>query len=395
MDRLIPEKSTFQSISNIKNLCAALDISEKDLSSALSLRDNEKYVIDHVEKSDGTLRKIHKPHYEIRKIQRRINKRIFKKIVLWPDYIYGCIPNEISSDGKLIKARDYVSCASQHCSTKSLLKIDIKDFFDNISAHLVFEMFSRFFKYNDEISQTLTKLCCFKGTLIQGELTSSYIAALCLWDLEHKVVSRLKRKQLTYTRLVDDITISSKTSNFQFDYALTLVSNMLLEKELPINLHKTKSSSSSILPLVVHGMRVNFEEPRYPSNEVKKLRAAVHNIEKLASEPGYRITHAYRRDFNRCMGRVNKLKRVGHNSHSKLVEKLLRVLPLPAKVDLKRSHTIVARLEKDFKEKHTSYWYHKRFYKAHDRLNILQRTYSKTAQELRLKLKAIKPKYEN
>jgi RNA-directed DNA polymerase len=395
MDRLAPEKSTTESISSIQNLCKALDITQTELQTTLNLENNDKYTVDHIEKSDGTSRKIHKPHYQIRRIQRRINKRIFKKIILWPDHVYGCIPNEFSPDGKLIKARDYVSCAAQHCNSKSLMKIDMKDFFDNVSSNLVFELFKDFFKYTDDVAEVLTKICCFKGALIQGALTSSYIAALCLWNVEHKVVSSLKRKKLVYTRLVDDITISSKVSNYQFDFALSLVSNMLYQKELPINLEKTKISSASIVPLTVHGMRVNFKEPRYPSSEVRKLRAAVHNIEKLAAEAGYRITHAYRKDFNRCMGRVNKLKRVGHEAHEKLVGKLLRVLPLPAKVDIKRARTIVARLERDFKSKKYDYWYHKRFYKAHDRLNILQRTYSKSALELRLKLKSIKPEYDN
>jgi RNA-directed DNA polymerase len=146
---------------------------------------------------------------------------------------------------------------------------------------------------------------------------------------------------------------------------------------------------------MVHGMRINFKEPRYPSNEVKRLRAAVHNIERLASEPGYRITFAYRKDFSRCMGRINKLKRVKHLAHEKLVDRLKSVLPLPARIDIKRAKIMVDRLLKDYDEKKDTYWYHRRFYRAHDRLNVLQRTYNKTANILRNKLKGISPSYDN
>jgi RNA-directed DNA polymerase len=369
-----------------------------ELDDALNLSDDQRYVSEYISKPNGEQRKIHKPHFKIRKIQRRINNQIFKdeRLVLWPSYIYGCIPNEIDkATKKTVQARDYVSCAAQHCKAKSLLKMDIKDFFDNINSFLVNKLFIEFFKFPSEVSELLTNICCYKGNLVQGALTSSYISALCLWDVEDMLVARLKRKNLTYTRLIDDITISSKTSNYQFDYAISCVSNVLNEKELPINQDKTIVNYESINPLMVHGMRVNFNEPRYPSDEVRKLRAAVHNIERLAAEPGYRITFAYRKDFSRCMGRINKLKRVKHSAHKKLVERLKNILPLPARVDIKRAEVMVKRLVKDYETKKNTYWYHCRFYRAHDRLNVLQRTYSITAIKLRKKLRGKIPKYDN
>jgi RNA-directed DNA polymerase len=396
LERLSPIKSSTESIANKKNLCKTLLIEVDELDDALSLSNEQRYVIDYINKSNGEQRKIHKPHYKIRKIQRRINNQIFKDIVLWPSYIYGCIPNEIDEDTKVtIQKRDYVSCAARHCEAKSLLKMDIKDFFDNINSFLVNKLFIDFFKYPPEVSRLLTDICCYKGNLVQGALTSSYISALCLWDIENMLVARLNRKNLTYTRLVDDITVSSKTPNYQFDYAISCVSNVLNEKELPINQDKTIINYESITPLMVHGMRINFKEPRYPSDEVKKLRSAVHNIERLASEPGYRITFAYRKDFSRCMGRINKLKRVKHSAHKKLVERLKEILPLPARVDIKRAEIMVTRLVKDYEAKKDTYWYHCRFYRAHDRLNVLQRTYSHKAKKLREKLIGKKPSYDN
>ena len=394
MERLTPIKSTNNSIGSIKNLCKQLRITYQEFEDSLNLPDEEKYILASVVKSDGSLRKIHKPHHQIRKIQRRINNTIFKPLVLWPDYIFGCIPNELDKSGRVQISRDYVSCAEKHCQSKSILKVDIENFFDNVNSYIVKQMFIEFFKFNEQVSEALTNICTFKGSLVQGALTSSYIAALSLWDVEYKLAERLKRKGLVYTRLVDDITVSSTISNYKFDYALTNITKTLDEKELPINSNKTEVLYSSITPLIVHGMRVNFKEPRYPSNEVRKLKAAVYNIERLASEPGYRITFSYRRDFSRCMGRVNKLKRVKHNSHEKLIRRLNNILPLPAKIDIKRAQIIVARLKKDYKEKKNTYWYHRRFYRAHDRLNVLQRSYPTISKKLRLTLKSIKADYD-
>jgi RNA-directed DNA polymerase len=95
------------------------------------------------------------------------------------------------------------------------------------------------------------------------------------------------------------------------------------------------------------------------------------------------------------MGRINKLKRVKHLAHEKLVDRLKSVLPLPARIDIKRAKIMVDRLLKDYDEKKDTYWYHRRFYRAHDRLNVLQRTYNKTANILRNKIKGISPSYDN
>ena len=199
---------------------------------------------------------------------------------------------------------------------------------------------------------------------------------------------------MVYTRFVDDITVSSSVSGYDFSYAKSIIEGMLTSKELPLNQNKTKIQYSSSKPLVVHGLRVCFAEPRLPSDEVRRVRAAVKNIEKIAAEDGYRMTHAYRHDFNRCMGRVNKLSRVGHNQHKKLVARLVKVYPLPSKKDIERAKTIVARLERDVALKRHGYWYSRRFYMAHERLNILKRSYPKIAGELRKKLRELVPTYE-
>jgi RNA-directed DNA polymerase len=389
-----PAKRTQNSISSIANLSAALDLTEQEINDALSLPSSEKYVKANVPKADGSVRNVYKPHHLIRKIQRRINNRIFKKIVLWPSYIYGSIPNEYDDDGFLIYNKDYINCAAQHCGAKSLLKVDIKDFFDNIHSFHVRNIFTGFFKYSEDVSNILTEICCFEDRVVQGALTSSYIACLCLWDSEEKLVQRLKRRKLVYTRLVDDINVSSKTSNFDFDNALSLIKEMLHDKDLPLNKRKTKAYYTSMEPLSVHGLRINFNEPRLPSSEVRILRSAVRNIQKLASEPGYRTTHAYRKDFNRCVGRVNKLKRVGHEQHIKLMNKLLALKPLPSKADIIRCNNLVKRLERDFTTLNHQFWYYRRFNKTHERLNILQRSFPRTARELRARMKLIKPSYD-
>jgi RNA-directed DNA polymerase len=393
--RYNPIRKAPSSIASLTNLCKALDITRAELDIALALPNAQRYErVLSVKKSDGSDREVYKPHYLIRKIQRRINHRIFSnpEVILWPDHIFGSIPNQVSPTGEE-EGRDYISCARLHCEAKSALTIDIKDFFNNIHQSYVEEIFLKFLKYGKDVSKALADLCCYNSHVVQGALTSSYIASLCLFDIEGRVVERLTHKNLVYTRLVDDINVSSKVSDYDFSFAEKLIEDMLAEKGLPINEKKTRVQHISSQPLTIHGLRICFKEPRLPSDEVRRIRAAVKNVETLASERDYITTHAYRKDFNRCMGRVNKLSRVGHQQHKSLLSRLKRVFPLPSKKDIDRVSKLIEKLERDHPTKHTTYWYWRRFYLAHERLTIVHRSFPKTALSLRAKLKSLRPEY--
>jgi RNA-directed DNA polymerase len=392
--RLDPVKMASGSIASLDSLCTALGIRLQDLEDARALPHAERYVRKDMPKKDGSVRTVNNPHYRIRQIQRRINKRIFSNpsVILWPDHIFGSIPNDESEDS-LISDKDYVNCARQHCEAKSILSLDIKDFFDNIHRDQVFRIFREFLHYEVPVCEALTDICCKEDAIAQGALTSSYLATLCLFQEEGNLVRRLAYKGLVYTRLVDDITISSKISNFDFTYALSLTAEMLHHADLPLNTKKTKIQFASMRPLMVHGLRVDFREPRLPPEEPRRIRASVKNLELLAASPGYRASRAYRKDFNRCMGRVNKLRRVGHSQHPKLMNRLRKILPLPSHADILRAEQIIERLRKDMSRPNYmgTFWFQKRFYVASERLGILKRSFPKKAEELRQQLNRIRP----
>ncbi|WP_412511899.1 reverse transcriptase family protein [Variovorax paradoxus] len=392
--RFDPIKVSAESIATIDSLCGALGISAAELAQARALSPSERYIQKELPKKDGSIRIVHNPHYLVRRIQRRINRRIFSNpsVISWPDHIFGSIPNDDTYES-LVYEKDYVNCARQHCGAKSILSIDIKDFFDNIHRDQVSRIFKSFLHYSDVVAEALTDICCKDASIVQGALTSSYLATLCLFREEGALVKRLGYKELVYTRLVDDITISSKISNYDFSYALGQAVQMLGEADLPLNAKKTRIQYASMKPLMVHGLRVDFQQPRLPPEEAKRIRAAVKNLELLAASPGYRASRAYRKDFNRCMGRVNKLRRVEHNQHPVLIARLRKILPLPSHADIVRAEQIIQRLKKDMSrpDYQGSFWFHKRCHVAAERLGILGRSFPKKAKELRAQLKLIRP----
>jgi len=398
-------KRSKRSIGSIAKLIDVLDITQKELDFVNSLTEEQKYKKKETAKSDGTVRVVYNPDKTLRKIQRRINKRIFNQrgnkggLISWPSYLYGSIPNTPqynSTQQNLDFSKDYVACAANHCGSKSLLKMDISNFFDNIHAVHVKNVFLNLLKIPDDVSNTLTELCCLQGNVVQGALTSSYIASAVLFDVEADVVRRLHFKSLTYTRLVDDITVSSQKLNYEFTFAQNLISDMLQKKDLPINLNKTIISNCSTEELIVHGLRVNYKEPRLPSSEVSRIRASVKHLELLAQDSIYRVSRDYRKSYDRCLGRVNKLGRLGHKQHTILLTRILRIKPLPSKKDIGIAINLIKKLEGwHLTTKADEYWYYRLCNKAHSELNILQRSYYKIALSLRKKLKKITPDSED
>lgn len=362
------EKISTHSVASKDNLARALDINVSDIDALLACPSDKRYSRLEKPKPNGDIRIVYNPSKLTRKIQTRINSRIFKKVIKWPYFIFGSIPK--GSDNA---SKDYISCANQHKNAGSILKIDIKNFFDNVHEDLVEEIFNDFLKYPLVVSQILTDICCRNGTLCQGAPTSSYLATLSLFSVEPDLVKKIEKKGLVYTRYVDDITVSSKERNYDFSYIESIIENVLTGKELPINHKKTHVASSSSESLVVHGLRVNTKTARFPADEVRKIRAAVKNIEIVAKEPNYIRSHYYRREFYKCQGRVHKLARVGHTQHKKLKERLQKIAPLPSHTDIEIVKKIIDKIKLAPQKDRDEFWFRRRFNVARARISFIMK----------------------
>lgn len=391
-------KRNNHSISNIKNLCEALDIDVTDLDKFSQIPEGQRYIQSEVPKSDGKKRTVYNPNQLIRLIQRRINSRIFHPkhtkggLITWPSYLFGSIPNNPQSPET--SSRNYISCAAMHCESKSILKMDIADFFDNIHRNQVYNIFHNLLKFPPAVSNALSDICSHKGIVVQGALTSSYIASAVLFDVEPNLVRKLHEKNLVYTRLVDDITISSKVHDYDFAYAKGLVIKMLYEKGLPTNESKTNVLNTSTNEALVHGLRVCFKEPRLPSNEVARIRANVQHVERFAQDAAFRTSRDYRKIFNRCLGRVNRLKQLGHSQHENLKRRLMRIKPKPSRSDVKKARRLIYKIESLYSDYGSGYRYLSLYNKALYELTILGRTFKFTADSLKSRLKKVRPTYE-
>lgn len=347
------------------NLSIALGIDDIDLDYLLVLDDEAKYKSTQLIKNDGRIRNINNPSPIVRKIQRKIKNRIFN-LLKWPIYLYGSIPKQDNN------SHDFIECATQHCGAKSLLKLDIEDFFDNISEGLVKKFFQDVMYFELSTEETLAKICCLDGKVPQGGITSSYLASLALYSVEEQLYFRLKNKKLIYTRYVDDITISSKDINYNFDMIVKIIEKELNSLDLPLNRPKIQVSRFGLEPLKVHNVIVDSKVPRYDQAEVKRIKAMVHRLELLVQKPNYRTHYFYRQDYNSCMGFVNKLGRVNHPSYMKLKNRLKKIYPLPNKADLAYISEALLNLEAITLTSKNTFIYQKKFFKIQHRIALLK-----------------------
>ena len=111
-------------------------------------------------------RNVCEPKHELKKLQKRINARIFEKVE-YPDYLQGGIKDETSP-------RDYVVNATRHAHANQIICIDVKQFYPSIKSQYVAKIFQYFFKFSPAVSEILTKLVTYHGRVPQGGCTSSY-----------------------------------------------------------------------------------------------------------------------------------------------------------------------------------------------------------------------------
>lgn len=342
-------------------------------------------------KPDGTERKVYSPSSDVRLIQVRIVGRFFRDpaVVKWPGYIFGGIHRSALAAGD---SRDHVACARKHCRARSLVKLDIREFFDNVTHDMVVETMVEQLGWAPKPAKLLADLCTRLGCLPQGGITSSYLALLSLYGVEARLVRQMGYKGLTYTRYVDDITISSTKANFDYSPIVRMVDQMLLSKGLSINSEKTSARISGLEPLLVHGLNVANSHPVLPKAEVKRIKAVSRQTIMDAQEEGRR-SQGFRRRYYRSMGLINKLSRVGSSAHKSSLNKLKSVFPLPSFLDYEIATEVAHFLRGQYVAKGGGVWYWKKFNALMGKLDLIGSENKQWAGNLRKYMRHYKPTF--
>ena len=221
------------------------------------------YKIYKIKKRNGKYRTIYEPNDILKHIQRQILSNILNN----------------KSISKYAKAYhngiSLLDNALPHVNKKIILKLDIKDFFDNISFVNIYNSCFPIEYFPKSVGMLLTHLCTYNNHLIQGAPTSSYISNLVMKNFDEEIGEWCELKSISYTRYSDDMTFSG---DFNPSEIIKLVRKLLLKVGLELNVEKihvvSNSQSQSVTGIVVNVKTQTSRKYR------DKLRQEIYYINK-------------------------------------------------------------------------------------------------------------------
>ncbi|HSI22405.1 MAG TPA: reverse transcriptase family protein [Methylophilaceae bacterium] len=370
-------------IGSLGRLSKTLDVSEAQL---LKIAHNPSAFYVEFEKTvRNKTRSLADPVPLLKTIQKRIITRIFCNIV-FPPYLHGGI--------KSSSPRDFVSNAKAHANAETAIALDIKNFFPSISSAQIEHIFIYLFKFPLEVSKVLTNLTTLNQALPQGAPTSSYLSNLVLFEKEFHLVAKLEGLSLTYTRLIDDITVSSKTplSKQQQGKIVNQVIGML--HSYGYHIHPTKKSfysrSNPKNLMQITGLWLNRGSPRISRSKRQEIAYEVNELKKLADTKNGKSTNEYHEQYASVSGKVALLRRLKHKEAVRLRNILDRISPIYSEDQIAKIKKLIFAFASKSQDRR-KLGYIQKFYKFQHAASIVARTDLSLAKLLQKTLNTIRP----
>lgn len=224
----------------------------------------KNYKIYKIKKRNGKYRTIYEPNPLLKQIQNKILINILNN---------KSISKYAKSYHKGISLKDN---ALPHTNKDIVLKLDIKNFFENITFLDIYNTCFQIEYFPKSVGMILTYLCTYNDHLTQGSPTSPYISNVVMKSFDEELGTWCNFNNISYTRYSDDMTFSG---NFNPHEVIIKVRKMLYKLGLELNDKKThvinKSSRQYITGIVVNKkVQVNV-------NYRKKIRQEIYYIKKF------------------------------------------------------------------------------------------------------------------
>ncbi|SHN06634.1 reverse transcriptase family protein [Phytopseudomonas punonensis] len=371
-------------ISTLDVLAKSLGVSPQVMSKLSSSADDSYTAFSVSSKNKD--RTVYDPKYNLKKLQKRINSRIFEHVV-FPQYLHGGIRDVSHS-------RDYINNSRIHAGSRVLVSLDIKNFYDNIKRDSVFDIFKSFFRFPDEVSTLLTNVVTMRGKVPQGGCTSSYVANLIFHNTEYSVVSYLRSFGIEYSRLLDDVTLSSShpIPPEKLEQAISKVAGMFKRHGLRVHPHKKKieSSSDSRSPYEVTGVWVGHGVPKIRRKDRDYARQLVYICTKEYLKDY--TSDAYHALWNKSSAHVARMTRLDHAQARQLRDRLSKILPQYSAARIKQLSFEYKKLINRPVADVATLGFSKSFHKLIHSIGILSRTDAHLARHYRKSLRAKFPR---
>lgn len=246
--------SNLPPIANVYSLASILSTTEPELIKVAGQVDSLWKKGKILYKKDGTPRPTSDAKEPLKTLHEHIKNRLLKKVT-YPLYLLGGIADPINP-------RNYKEHAAIHSNKKILISEDVANFFPSTSTIVVKDIWQHFFRCTPEIATLLTTLTTHGGCLPQGWKTSGYLANLVFWDKEPQLVNDLENLGFSYSRFMDDITVSASRSidNKEKSLVISKIYGIFSSKQYSPK-RKKHEICPSHKPMVVTGLNVNSKKP--------------------------------------------------------------------------------------------------------------------------------------
>ena len=302
-------------------------------SSLYKLISNPHYREFNMIKKSGGHRKISAPDYELKKLQRRINRKLTREYkASMPKGIHGFIPTLPNSETLGI-----ISNAKPHVGMKYVLNIDIKDFFHSISTiQIVDALMQKPFAYDAVSAEIMALICCYKRKLPMGAPTSPTLSNIYCIEMDTELINYCNTQLIQYTRYADDLTFSSNEPDFVD--SISTLRKLIGKYGFEIN-EKKYRMQSHLGAQRVTGLKVN-EVINVERTYIRNIRAVLFDVNRNGWEVAalnHFLKHPHHKsycDFTSLFQSViaGKIEHIGHVKgkqnpiYMKLNEKYLSLL---------------------------------------------------------------------
>lgn len=225
---------------------------------------HKHYVSVKVPKKQGGYRVLSIPDTPLKCIQKRIADVLLSQMAVSP------YAKAYRRGGSTIKN------AAPHTNKQIVLKLDIRDFFNNILYSTVKEKAFPQEKYAENMRILLSVLCYCHDALPQGAPTSPTISNIILCDFDNAVGSWCAAHDIAYTRYCDDMTFSG---DFNPKAVINHVEVELKKIGLFLNSKKTvvaRQSGKQIVTGIVVNKKINI-----PREYKKGVRQEIYYCKKF------------------------------------------------------------------------------------------------------------------
>lgn len=230
------------------------------------------YTNYYIPKKRGGQRLIEIPEPTLLKTQKGLNFLLQAYYsCIKPSSVHGFIKTRLYHE----KTSGIISNASVHINKATVLNIDLKDFFQNISSKQIYQLFrSPLFNFNENMATAYTLLCTHKGHLPTGAATSPILSNFICLELDRALEQFCLIHELSYSRYADDLSFSSKqhiSTNTLLDLVGTINSFGFQINNKKVRM-QSRRARQTVTGLVVN-QKVNVDR-RY----IRDLRAALHDL---------------------------------------------------------------------------------------------------------------------